>query len=81
MVEELKGRTGKPSGTGPQTGAGFGFYGWAEWSSEMKLRESAEAVGLGHYGSVATALKYLEQQSLRDRGSPADDPSETAINE
>ncbi len=33
----------------------------------MKLRELAEAVGLGHYGSVATALKYLEQQSLRDR--------------
>ena len=33
----------------------------------MKLGELAEAVGLGHYGSVATALKYLEQQSLRDR--------------
>ena len=33
----------------------------------MKLRELAEAVGLGHYGSVTTALKYLEQRSLRDR--------------
>ena len=33
----------------------------------MKLRELAGAVGLGHYGSVTTALKYLEQRSLRDR--------------
>jgi REP-associated tyrosine transposase len=32
----------------------------------MKLRELSQAVGLGHYGSVGTAIKYLEQRCQAD---------------
>jgi putative transposase len=33
----------------------------------LKLRELAEAAGLGHYGSVWTALRQLEQRRAADR--------------
>jgi len=32
----------------------------------MKLRELVDAAGVSHYGSVATALRYLEQRRSRD---------------
>ena len=33
----------------------------------LRLRELAEAAGLGHYGSVWTALRQLEQRQAADR--------------
>jgi hypothetical protein len=32
----------------------------------MKLGDLSRAVGLGHYGSVGTAIKYLEQRRQAD---------------
>jgi len=33
----------------------------------LRLRDLAEAAGLGHYGSVWTALRQLEQRQAEDR--------------